>query len=146
MIGTRFGYFKRNLKNQRLEAQINWLEKNVPVFLRVEDVYDEQEFGFAFGKLATLLDRQEGEDFKFRKLASEKLTPLANEWRDITVEPEKISEKTFASRISVSSIRLDYSGRIAVNFHDDGMFSGYQIMAYGNIEYGIQVVNMELNN
>jgi len=146
MIGTELGYFWLNEKYQQFEGYVDWLGNNVPVFLRTEDIYEEGYLYSVLEDLQALLDNQKGEDIKFRKFVSEKLTTLANDWRDIALEPEKISEEAFANRISVSSIKLDDSGRYAIYFHDGGMFSGYQIMAYGNIEYGIQVVNMELNN
>ena len=146
MIGTKLGYFWLNEKCQTFEGNIDWLGNNIPIFLRVGNVYDEAYFSFALGTLARLLVQPKEKDFEFRKFVSEKLTPLANDWRDMTVEQEEIAEEVFANRISISSIKLDDSGRFAIYFHDGGMFSGYQIMGYGHIAHGIQVVNMELNN
>lgn len=146
LMSTKLGYFILDEKNEQFKGQISWLGKIVPVFLKTEDNYDEHNFYFILDKLQVLLENQKKEDFDFRKFASQKLTVLANNWRDDDVEPMEISEEVFSNRISVSSIKLDDSGKYAVYFHDGGLFGGYQIMGYGHLEVGMIVVNMELDN
>ena len=145
-IETKLGTFELNEKYECLIGSILWLGNDVSVFLKAEDIYERDYHYGAFDYLFPLLKNQKQKDFEFRKFASQKLTSLANHWRDDEVEPIEISEENFANRISITSIKLDYNGIYAIYFNDDGMFSGYQVMVYGNPEHDMVVANMELDN
>ena len=73
--------------------------------------------------------------------AANKLTALANEWRE--EDTKEISETDFTERIRLNTISVQREGHYTLWFHDDNMFCKHAVCVYGSIDSGLEKATIE---
>jgi hypothetical protein len=124
-----FGTFELNWS--RFETEISWCGDSVTLIL---DTDKEAEREACVGFARKLFENQIEWDKRTHEYAANDLTVLANEWS--VNEDHEISEKEFASRISLGSIFVKSDGSFTFLLDDDNMFREHGIAVYGDIENG----------
>jgi hypothetical protein len=135
------GEFVLNKNLSLFDGRAEWCGKDVSVSLEV-DGDDEAIWASALGHIRALFEQQTVRDGEFRGFAVEKLTELANDWR----EDESVAEITaevFADRIGLAELSVDMDGNYCAYYDDDDMFYGHIITVYGNVKSGMKDANIE---
>ena len=139
-----------------LERQFSWFSGNTDwlgneciVYLETDEE-DGDTSEKAFNILKELYKDLEKWDNKFRTFAAEQLTELANDWLDGTYdeednysEPEEITEKDFARRISIDELTVYPDGDLTLYYNDDDMFYGHVIAIDANINGELKSADIE---
>lgn len=133
------GKFGLNRDFSAFGGEINWLGKEVGASMDV-DIDDKSSWTKAMNTLRILFEQQQQKDAEFRAFAAEKLTDLANDWRQDGAE---ISKENFAKRISLSEVCVDPQGSYVAYFNDDSMFLRHAVTVYGHIEKGLESASVE---
>jgi hypothetical protein len=126
-----FGAFELDRPTHSYEADIAWCDDTVGLIL---DSDEDAEIQICLGFARKLFENQIEWDKRTREYAANDLTVLANEWS--VNEDHEISEKEFASRISLGSIIIKSDGSFTFLLDDDNMFREHGIAVYGDIENG----------
>ena len=135
------GKFCLNKHLKFFEGKINWLGNNVRVYLDI-NMNDEATWQASLENIRHLFLQQKQLDADFRSFAANKLTVLANDWRESDETP-KITQANFAKRISINSISIDYDGHYSMYYNDDDMFYGHSVTVAGDLANGPKSANIE---
>ena len=138
----RLGKFALDKDLSLFEGYIIWLGEEISVHLDV-DVDDKTSWTEALNNLVSLFEQQKKKDGEFRQFAAEKLTELANDWRDDDEAPDEITAGQFAQRISLSELSVSADGDYSAYYDDDDMFYGHSVTVSGNLKSGIDDANIE---
>lgn len=125
------------------EGTGDWCGERIPFQLEIEEE-DQVEEGLKL--LEQFFGMAKEWDERMRKAAAEKLTDLANDWKDDDEEMDgtpDITEEDFAERIAICSIYFNAEGYFTADYDDDDMFWGHSVCVDGNIETGIDDASMQ---
>ena len=137
----QLGSFTLNKDLKFFEGKISWNDKSILAYFDVA-LDDEATWQQGLEGLRELVDNREELDATLRAFAAQKLTSLANDWREDESDKE-ITEQDFAERISINSISIGRDGRYCMYYNDDDMFYGHVITVYGGFSTGPEGANME---
>ncbi|MDR3093681.1 MAG: DUF2262 domain-containing protein [Bacteroidales bacterium] len=136
-----FGEFTLDKHYSNFEGSLEWGGEEICVYLDVDND-DEDTWSQALEHLRSLYEQRDIKDSEFRQFAAEKLTDLANEWRENDDENEdaaEITKEDFAKRISISDgLSISADGDYSIYYDDDNMFFGHIITISGNVESGME--------
>ena len=124
------------------EGNIDWLGGKVHLSLSVDK---DNKSGITKAKklLKTMVLEQEKWDADLREFAAGKLTKLACEWAESDEEAAKITEESFAKRISLSLIWMSSGASFSAYFDDDELFFGHSIAVSGSPKKGLVSADIE---
>jgi hypothetical protein len=134
--GGSLGSFTLDKDCSCFNGDIDWQGEEVHVSMDV-DSDDEGSWARALDCLRTLSEHRDERDGEWRRFAAEKLTELANDWREDEDE-EEIAEDAFAARMSPSELSLDADGEYTAYYDDEDMFYGHVITVDGTVEDGMR--------
>ena len=123
------------------EGRILWLDKNIDISL---DVDKDNKSGITKARKAIkeMYLSAEKWDMNMRKFAARKLIDLARDWCESEEEAAKITEESFAKRITIESISMTSGGSFTAYFNDDDIFAGHCITVGGSLKKGITSASM----
>ena len=126
--------YDRNINS--FEGHIPWLDKKIDIFL---DVDKDNKSGITKARKAIkeMYLSTEKWDANMRKFAARKLIDLARDWCESEEEAAKITEESFAERITIESISMTSGGSFTAYFNDDDIFAGHCITVSGSLKKGI---------
>ena len=118
------------------EGHIPWLDKNIDISL---DVDKDNKSGITKARKAIkeMFGDSKRWDTDMRTFAAVKLTDLARDWCESEEEAAKITEESFAKRITIESISMTSGGSFTAYFNDDNIFAGHCIIVGGSLKKGI---------
>ena len=118
------------------EGHIPWIDKKIDIFL---DVDKDNKSGITKARKAIkeMYLSAEKWDANMRKFAARKLIDLARDWCESEAEAAKITEESFAKRITIESISMTSGGSFTAYFNDDDIFAGHCITVGGSLKKGI---------
>ena len=119
------------------EGHIPWLDKKIDISL---DVDKDNKSGITKARKAIkeMYLSAEKWDANMRKFAARKLIDLARDWFESEEEAAKITEESFAERITIESISMTSGGSFTAYFNDDDIFAGQFITVAGSLKKGIK--------
>ncbi|EGG90747.1 hypothetical protein HMPREF0491_00618 [Lachnospiraceae oral taxon 107 str. F0167] len=128
-------------KIKSFEGHILWNNKNVDISL---DVDKDNKSGITKARKAMkeMLSDSKRWDTDMRTFAAIKLTDLARDWCESEEEALKITEESFAKRITLRSISMTSGGSFTACFNDDDIFAGHCIIVNGSLKKGISSASM----
>lgn len=118
------------------EGHIPWLDKKIDIFLDV-DKDNKSRITKARKAIKEMYLSAEKWDMNMRKFAARKLIDLAKDWCESEEEAAKITEESFAKRITIESISMTSGGSFIAYFNDDDIFAGHCITVSGSLKKGI---------
>lgn len=123
------------------EGKILWLDKNIDISL---DVDKDNKSGITKAKKAIkeMFGDSKRWDTDMRTFAAVKLLDLARDWCESEEEAAKITEESFAKRITIESISMTLGGLFSAYFNDNDIFAGHCIIVNGSLKKGIQYTRM----
>ncbi len=123
------------------EGKILWLDKNIDISL---DVDKDNKSGITKARKAMkeMYLSVEKWDANMRTFAARKLIDLARDWCESEEEAAKITEESFAKRITIESISMTSGGSFSAYFGDDNIFAGHCIIVSGSLKKGITSASM----
>ena len=132
--------YDKQLKS--FEGNIAWLRGEIHISLYVDK---DNKAGITKAKkaLKTMVLEQEKWDVNLRKFAAEKLTKLACEWAESDEEAARITEESFAKRISLSLLWMSSGTSFSAYFDDDDLFFGHSITVCGSLKKGLVSADIE---
>ena len=124
------------------EGNLSWLGGRIHISLYVDK---DNKSGITKAKksLKTMVLEQEKWDVDLRKFAAGKLTKLACEWAESDEEAAKITEESFAKRISLSLLWMNSGASFSAYFDDDDLFFGHSITVCGSPKKGLVSADIE---
>ena len=124
------------------EGNVAWLRGKIHISLHVDK---DNKAGITKAKkaLKTMILEQEKWDADLREFAAGKLTKLACEWAESDEEAAKITEESFAKRISLSLIWMSSGASFSAYFDDDDLFFGHSITVCGSPKKGLVSADIE---
>ena len=124
------------------EGNIPWLDGKVHISLYVDK---DNKSGITKAKkyIKSMILEQEKWDKDMRLFAAKKLTKLACEWAESEEEAVKITEESFAKRITLSLICMTSGGSFSAYFDDDDIFFDHSITVCGSQKKGIVSADIE---
>ena len=128
MHSELFGELELNKRYEYFSCRFSWLGTDIEVSFST----DEEENEKCLANLEEFCRDCERRDNEIRDYAAQKLTWLANEWRDDDHLDETITEENFKRRLKISSIEMSADGYYTVWFDDDGMFAGHSVQVCGH--------------
>ena len=131
--------YDRKIKS--FEGHILWIDKNIDIYL---DIDKDNKSGITKARKAMkeLYLSAEKWDANMRTFAAEKLIDLARDWCESEEEALKITEESFAKRITLRSISMTSGGSFTVCFNDDDIFAGHCIIVNGSLKKGVSSASM----
>ena len=132
-------YYKQ-LKS--FEGNMAWLRGKIHISLYV-DKNNKSGITKAKKALKTMVLEQEKWDADLRSFAAKELTKLACEWAESDEEAAKITEESFAKRISLSLIWMSSGASFSAYFDDDELFFGHSIAVSGSLKKGMISAKIE---
>ena len=125
---NELGTFTLDREFSWFEGIINWNNVEANVFLETDEE-DGDTAEQAMTVLKSIVDNLVANDTRYRAFAAQKLTDLANEWRDESdeVDEEEITQETFAKRMEISDVTVSPDGSLSLLYLDDDMFGGHVI-------------------
>lgn len=141
---AELGEFEFNKDWGVFVGRIDWLGESAGVHID-GDVDDEDTWAQGLQALRSLYDRRESNDRAWRAFAARELTALANDWREDSDDDDgvEIIPQTFADRVSLSELSVDYESGFIAYYDDDDMFWGHVITVCGSEEEGLKAANIE---
>ena len=130
------GEFELNKDLSLFSGEIGWLGEKISVSLSI-DIDNKGTWTRAINVLRKLFEQQKQMDAEFRAFTAEKLTALANDWRE-DGDTAEISKKDFIGRISLSELNVTSGGSYEAYYDDGDMFAGHAITVYGSIKKGMK--------
>ena len=124
------------------EGSVDWLGEEIGICLEVEKG-DADGIKLAREAMRSMVTNQDKWDAQLRSFAAKELTELARDWSESEEDAAKITEETFAKRISMGSITMEPDGSFCVFFGDDDMFYGHCITAYGSLNKGLESADIQ---
>lgn len=126
--------YDRKIKS--FEGHILWIDKNIDIYL---DIDKDNKSGITKARKAMkeMLSDSKRWDTDMRTFAAIKLTDLARDWCESEEEALKITEESFAKRITLRSISMTSGGSFTAYFNDDNIFAGHCIIVGGSLKKGI---------
>ena len=123
------------------EGEIFWLDKNIDISL---DVDKDNKSGITKARKAIkeMFGDSKRWDTDMRTFAAVKLLDLARDWCESEEEAAKITEESFAKRITIESISMTSGGSFTAYFNDDDIFAGHCITVGGSLKKGITSASM----
>lgn len=123
------------------EGRILWLDKNIDISL---DVDKDNKSGITKARKAIkeMFGDSKRWDTDMRTFAAVKLTDLARDWCESEEEAAKITEESFAKRITIESISMTSGGSFSAYFNDNDIFVGHCIIVSGSLKKGITSASM----
>ena len=123
------------------EGKFFWLDKNIDISL---DVDKDNKSGITKARKAMkeMYLSVEKWDSNMRTFAARKLIDLARDWCESEEEAAKITEESFAKRITIESISMTSGGSFTAYFNDDDIFAGHCITVGGSLKKGITSASM----
>ena len=123
------------------EGRILWLDKKIDISL---DVDKDNKSGITKARKAIkeMYLSAEKWDANMRKFAAENLIELARDWCESEEEVAKITEESFAKRITIESISMTSGGSFSAYFNDNDIFAGHCIIVSGSLKKGITSASM----
>lgn len=123
------------------EGHIPWLDKNIDISL---DVDKENKSGITKARKAIkeMFGDSKRWDTDMRTFAAVKLLDLARDWCESEEEAAKITEESFAKRITIESISMTSGGSFSAYFNDNDIFAGHCIIVSGSLKKGITSASM----
>ena len=131
--------YDKKIKN--FEGHILWIDKNINISL---DIDKDNKSGITKVRKAMreMLSDNKRWDTDMRSYAAKKLLDLARDWCESEEEAAKITEESFAKRITLRSISMTSGGSFTVCFNDDDIFAGHCIIVNGSLKKGITSASM----
>ena len=123
------------------EGHITWLDKNIDISLEV-DKDNKSGITKARKAMKELYLNAEKWYAEMRIFAARKLIGLARDWCESEEEAAKITEESFAKRITIESISMTSGGSFSVYFNDNDIFAGHCIIVSGSLKKGITSASM----
>ena len=132
--------YDKQLKS--FEGNIDWLGGKVHLSLSVDK---DNKSGITKAKklLKTMVLEQEKWDADLREFAAGKLTKLACEWAESDEEAAKITEESFAKKISLKLLWVTAGGSFTAYLDDDELFFGHSIAVSGSPKKGLLSADIE---
>lgn len=127
-IDDEAGTFSLDRKYGVFEGKIDWLGASIEVSMYKDS--DGDTARAALNTLHLLYADVESWNRKLRSYAAEKLTELANDWRQ--GDTPEITKEKFASRIALTRICIYESGNFEMGYEDNDMFYGHWVIVYGD--------------
>jgi len=130
---------EKDVKNPELEEL--WIDKNIDIYL---DIDKDNKSGITKARKAMreMLSDNKRWDTDMRSYAAKKLLDLARDWCESKEEALKITEESFAKRITLRSISMTSGGSFTAYFNDDNIFAGHCIIVGGSLKKGITSASM----
>jgi hypothetical protein len=135
-VDETMGKFELDKNLELFNGEIDWLGKKIPASLEV-NADNKGSWTKAAKMLRALFGQREGKDAEFRAFAADRLTDLANDWRQ-EEESAEISKKDFIGRMSLSELSVTSGGNFTAYYDDDDMFGGHVIMVSGSLKKGVK--------
>ena len=132
--------YDKQLKS--FEGNMAWLRGKIHISLYV-DKNNKSGITKAKKALKTMVLEQEKWDADLRSFAAKELTKLACEWAESDEEAAKITEESFAKRISLSLIWMSSGASFSAYFDDDELFFGHSIAVSGSLKKGMISAKIE---
>ena len=132
--------YDKQLKS--FEGNMAWLRGKIHISLYV-DKNNKSGITKAKKALKTMFLEQEKWDADLRSVAAKELTKLACEWAESDEEAAKITEESFAKRISLSLIWMSSGASFSAYFDDDELFFGHSIAVSGSLKKGMISAKIE---
>ena len=132
--------YDKQLKS--FEGNMAWLRGKIHISLYV-DKNNKSGITKAKKALKTMVLEQEKWDADLRSFAAKELTKLACEWAESDEEAAKITEESFAKRISLSLIWVTSGASFSACFDDDELFFGHSIAVSGSLKKGMISAKIE---
>ena len=131
--------YDRNINS--FEGHIPWLDKKIDIFL---DVDKDNKSGITKARKAMkeMSGDSKRRDNDMRTFAARKLIDLARDWCESEEEAAKITEESFAKRITIESISMTSGGLFSAYFNDNDIFAGHCIIVSGSLKKGITSASM----
>ena len=128
-------------KIKSFEGHILWNNKNVDISL---DIDKDNKSGITKARKAMkeMLSDSKRWDTDMRTFAAVKLLDLARDWCESEEEAAKITEESFAKRITIESISMTSGGSFSAYFNDNDIFAGHCIIVSGSLKKGITSASM----
>ncbi len=131
--------YDRKIKS--FEGHILWIDKNIDIYL---DIDKDNKSGITKARKAMreMLSDNKRWDTDMRSYAAKKLLDPARDWCESEEEALKITEESFAKRITLRSISMTSGGSFTAYFNDDNIFAGHCIIVGGSLKKGITSASM----
>ena len=126
--------FTLNKEYDEFEANYQFLDKEISIYLNCDDFDNNQEINLnSYLKiLDNILNNKKDFDDLCKKFACQELLKDAQNWQEDGEENDLINDNQFIKRISINSISLG-NNSFEVFYDDDDIFWGHAIVVYGEI-------------
>lgn len=137
IIKDELGKFVLDRSLSWFEGSVEWLGDKCSVSLNTDEEDGDTAIK-ALSVLKELCNDLKNWDNRFRTYAADKLTDLANDWRQeeekSDEDGEPITKDEFANRIEISELTITPDGDLTLYYNDDDMFWGHAVEIDANID------------